>query len=299
MHSTGLIPLASDHIVPPSVTRSGCSNRPPSAVPVCHHSPVLAVYCRLPLFLKGDKGLFLAPVPPAEFPEVRLEDMFPGLAGSNWEKKSWVSQSCGWRSGDKRHSERGQERRPGTDRRGRMEHRCWEFKGVGASQGVRVWVCVDVSRDFQSGWCSVGLRSIPLHRNSPRPLRKTPVPELQHWWRVGLWWRGPPPARHAPFTCTLSTTTLSTIAQSCCCHSNHKSKCGQASEEKSCGYSETEVVKVNSTHSVFANHLLSSQSLQFRAETEQLPSNELNTHYYDEYWDFSFLFTKNTNAYYT
>lgn len=88
MHSTGLIPLASDHIVPPSVTRSGCSNRPPSAVPVCHHSPVLAVYCRLPLFLKGDKGLFLAPVPPAEFPEVRLEDMFPGLAGSNWEKKS-------------------------------------------------------------------------------------------------------------------------------------------------------------------------------------------------------------------
>lgn len=88
MHSTGLIPLASDHIIPPSVTRSGCSNRPPSAVPVCHHSPMLAVYCRLPLFLKGDKGLFLAPVPPAEFPEVRLEDMFPGLAGSNWEKKS-------------------------------------------------------------------------------------------------------------------------------------------------------------------------------------------------------------------
>lgn len=141
MHSTGLIPLASDHITPPSVTRSGCSNRPPSAVPVCHHSPVLAVYCRLPLFLKGDKGLFLAPVPPAEFPEVRLEDMFPGLAGSNWEKTIWVSQSCGWRSGDKRHSERGQERRPGTDRRGE-EGWSTDAGSLRESVPVSVFVCV-------------------------------------------------------------------------------------------------------------------------------------------------------------
>lgn len=141
MHSTGLIPLASDHIIPPSVTRSGCSNRPPSAVPVCHHSPVLAVYCRLPLFLKGDKGLFLAPVPPAVFPEVRLEDMFPGLAGSNWEKKSWVSQSCGWRSADKRHSERGQERRPGTDRRGE-EGWSTDAGSLRESVPVSVFVCV-------------------------------------------------------------------------------------------------------------------------------------------------------------
>lgn len=44
---------------------------------------MLAVYCRLPRFLKGDKGLFLAPVPPAEFPEGRLEDM---SCGSAWLK---------------------------------------------------------------------------------------------------------------------------------------------------------------------------------------------------------------------
>lgn len=184
-----------------------------------------------------------------------------------------------------------------------MEHRCWEFEGVGASQRVRVCICaccVDVSRDFQTGWSSVGLRSIPLHRNSPRPLRKTPVSCSTDggWGCDGEAHPQHAMRRHA-LTCKRSTTTLSTIAQSCCCHSNHKSKCGQASEEKSCGYSKTEVVKVNSAHSVFANHLLSSQSLQFRAETEQLPSNELNTHYYDEYWDFSFLCTKNTNTYYT
>lgn len=163
MHSTGLIPLASDHIIPPSVTRSGCSNRPPSAVPVCHHSPVLAVYCRLPLFLKGDKGLFLAPVPPAEFPEVRLEDMFLGLAGSNWEKKSWVSQSCGWRSGDKRHSERGQERRPGTDRRGEEG---WSTDAGSLRESVpvsvfvceRVWMWAGISRVVGAAWgCGASL----------------------------------------------------------------------------------------------------------------------------------------------
>lgn len=40
---------------------------------------MLAVYCRLPLFLYGDRGLFFTPVAPAAVPEGKLEDIFPVL----------------------------------------------------------------------------------------------------------------------------------------------------------------------------------------------------------------------------
>lgn len=47
----------------------------PSPSPGSIHSPVL--YCRLPRFLKGERGLLLAA---AVVPGVMLEDMFPGCA---------------------------------------------------------------------------------------------------------------------------------------------------------------------------------------------------------------------------
>lgn len=45
-----------------------------SPFPGSLHSPVLAVYCRLPRFLKGERGLLLAA---AVVPGCMLEDMFP------------------------------------------------------------------------------------------------------------------------------------------------------------------------------------------------------------------------------
>lgn len=42
-----------------------------------HHSPVLVAYCRLPRFLKGDRGLLLAP---DVVPVGTLVDMLPGSA---------------------------------------------------------------------------------------------------------------------------------------------------------------------------------------------------------------------------
>lgn len=72
-----------------SVTGTTHSNRPLSPSPRSLHSPaVLAAYCRLPRFLKGERGLLLVPV---AVPWGRLEDMIPGCAvqlGTDWKRRA-------------------------------------------------------------------------------------------------------------------------------------------------------------------------------------------------------------------
>lgn len=310
MHSTGLIPLASDHIIFLLLLQDRDAQ---TVLPLQFQSATthLCWLCTagFPSSWRETRACFWPLCP-------RLSSRRSGwrtcsrvsLAQIGKRRAEWVRAAADGAAirdtvrEDKRgdRGQTGEERRDGAQMLGVWGSRCQSAcPCVSVCVYARaVWMRAGISRLVGPAWgCGASLCIGTVPAPSVR-LRCLSCSTDGGWGCDGEAHPQHAMRRHA-FTCTPSTTTLSTIAQSCCCHSNHKSKCGQASEEKSCGYSKTEVVKVNSTHSVFANHLLSSQSLLFRAETEQWPSKELNIHYYDEYWDFSFLFTKNTNIYYT
>ena len=102
------------------------------------HSPVLAVYCRLPRFLNGDSGLLLAA---AAVPAGRLEDMFPGwVRFSSARRAEWVRaaedgapESYGVREEEKKEEEEEERRDVSTD--------AGSLRGL---QSAYVWVCVRV-----------------------------------------------------------------------------------------------------------------------------------------------------------
>lgn len=154
---------------------------PSSPSPCNLHSPVLAAYCRLPRFLKGERGLFLAPV---AAPGGRLEDMLwvPGCVVQAVKGKGELSPSC-----------RGLSVRELTRRKERRGRRCSTYAGClrryDCSQRkcvyLCVFVCVCVSVCYVCATSRlVGPACITMQRNKPRPLRKALVRELQRWWRL-------------------------------------------------------------------------------------------------------------------
>lgn len=68
---------ANAHEVSLSCVAQRRARAPPGLKVPLFHSPVLVVYCKLPRFLKGARGLFLAA---AAVPGGRLVDMVPGRA---------------------------------------------------------------------------------------------------------------------------------------------------------------------------------------------------------------------------
>lgn len=132
---------------------------------------MLAAYCRLPRFLKGDRGLLLAP---DVVPVGMLVDMLPGSA-----QRGWIDGELSETSEDR--TSEGQKRQGGGGGGGvekgwrKMQHRCWELQGCCCSQlACMCAYYVPMSRDFQT---SVELESNPLQRKKAPP---TLVPELQH-----------------------------------------------------------------------------------------------------------------------
>lgn len=132
------------------------------------HLPVLAVYCRLPLFLYGDRGLFFTPVVPAVVPEGKLEDIFPvpvvqlGLDATR--SAEWVVEDgelksyTAWKKENR--EERGQTGEGGDvaqmlGARGRLTAVSSGVRLCARVHAVRLW-----KRDFQSEWSRA---SIPLH----------------------------------------------------------------------------------------------------------------------------------------
>ena len=147
----------------------------------------------------------------------------PGLSAVQLGEESWVSQSCGGRSAGELRSERGGEEGGGGGGEERCKHKCWELEG--AAVRVRLGMCacvctcvrvcyVPVSRDFQSGWFSAGLRSIPLQRNSPPTESRARAVAMTHTYtRVRT---------HAHAQTEQGTKTHCSGGQFCCCHDNHK-----------------------------------------------------------------------------
>lgn len=108
-----------------------------------HHSPVLAAYCRLPRFLKGDRGL---PLAPEVVPVGMLVDMLSGSAQRGWiDWELCESSEDGVSEGQRRQGEGGVE-----EGRRKMQHRCWELQGGCCSQLAYVRACV--LRDYEQGF---------------------------------------------------------------------------------------------------------------------------------------------------
>lgn len=133
---------------------------------------MLAAYCRLPRFLKGDEGLLLAPdVVPVD---MLVENVArTGLLRVGWWRAERAFAGWNVRGTERtRRSERGEEKDAAQ---------MWELQGGCCSQlaCMRVFLrarYAPMSRDFQA---SVELESIPLQRKKAPP---TLVPELQRGW---------------------------------------------------------------------------------------------------------------------
>lgn len=201
-------------VIPPSVT--GPLTLKPFSLSSPRLPPLTCARCVLQAasLPKGREGLAFGPG--ASGHRGQVGGHVPGSRGSaplGWENESWVSQGCRRQSERQRATDReGQENRSSTgeereicstDAGSLREFDCSQRKCVYLCVLVCVCVCyVPVSRDFQTGWSSVELQSIPLQRNRPRPpLQNAPVPalqQLQHWWRLGLLWGGSPPSPPPP-----------------------------------------------------------------------------------------------------
>jgi len=173
---------------------------PSSPSPCNLHSPVLAAYCRLPRFLKGERGLFLAPV---AAPGGRLEDMLwvPGCVVQAVKGKGELSPSCrglSVRELTRRKERRG--RRCSTDAGCLRRYDCSQRKCVYLS----VCVCLCATCVLHPDW--LVQRASLCSETNPAPSERLSCGSCS---ADGGWGAG-------------HTHTHGSL-QFCCCHDNHKS----------------------------------------------------------------------------